>query len=109
VRHVASRMHYWGSHADSAVLPREIGDKMIDSFLNLIFRCRHKRLTRPITPVRNGVPRAPSYVACLECGKQFSYDTREMQIGKPLSESSGESLKRGKLWGSRFGIGRPRQ
>ena len=58
---------------------------MIDSVVNLLFRCRHKRLTRPVTPVHSpDISHVGAYVACLECGKQFSYDTREMRIGKPL-------------------------
>ena len=61
---------------------------MIDSLLNLLFRCGHKRLTRPVTPVsRGGVPSSGTYVVCLDCGKQFSYDVKEMRIGKPLENS----------------------
>jgi len=61
---------------------------MIDSVLNLLFRCSHSRLTRPVTPVgRAGIPQEQSYVVCLECGKQFAYDTREMRIGRPLPAS----------------------
>jgi hypothetical protein len=54
---------------------------MIDSVLNLIFRCRHKRLTRPVTLGSD------TYVVCLDCGKHFSYDTDRMRIGKPLPTS----------------------
>ena len=62
---------------------------MIDSILNLVFRCSHQRLTRPVTPVsRAGEPHGETYVVCLDCGKQFSYDMREMRIGKPLAKSS---------------------
>jgi hypothetical protein len=61
---------------------------MIDSVLNLLFRCSHARLTRPVTPVtKAGVPSGQSYVVCLECGKQFAYDLDEMRIGKPLPAS----------------------
>jgi hypothetical protein len=61
---------------------------MIDSVLNLLFRCSHSRLTRPVTPVsKAGVPHGQSYVVCLECGKQFAYDVEEMRIGKPLPPS----------------------
>jgi hypothetical protein len=64
---------------------------MIDSVMNLVFRCRHKRLTRPVTPVNQiSKLRSETYVACLECGKQFSYDTREMRIGKPLASPAGD-------------------
>ena len=58
---------------------------MIDSVVNLLFRCRHKRLTRPVTPVRRGdKSQRETYVACLDCGKQFLYDTREMRVGKAM-------------------------
>ena len=61
---------------------------MIDSIANLLFRCSHRRLTRPVTPVsKAGVPQGPTYVVCLDCGKQFAYDLREMRVGKPLESS----------------------
>jgi hypothetical protein len=58
---------------------------MMDSLLNLVFRCRHTRLTRPVTPVtRPGEPPPGStYVVCLDCGKHFDYDPIEMRIVKP--------------------------
>jgi hypothetical protein len=62
---------------------------MIDSVLNLLFRCPHRRLTRPVTPVsKSGVPQGPTYVVCLDCGKQFGYDLEEMRIGRPLDRSA---------------------
>ncbi|HEY1338720.1 MAG TPA: hypothetical protein VGF59_14490 [Bryobacteraceae bacterium] len=61
---------------------------MIDTVLNLLFRCPHRRLTRPVTPVsRAGVPQAETYVVCLDCGKQFSYDLKEMRVGKPIDQA----------------------
>jgi hypothetical protein len=61
---------------------------MIDTVLNLLFRCPHHRITRPITPVaKNGQPQGETYVVCLDCGKQFSYDVSEMRIGKPIDHS----------------------
>ena len=58
---------------------------MIDTVLNLLSRCSHRRLTRPVTPVsRTGIPQGETYIVCLDCGKQFSYDTTAMRIGKPL-------------------------
>jgi hypothetical protein len=65
---------------------------MIDSLLNLLFRCPHRRLTRPITPMHKpDVPQGETYVVCLDCGKQFSYDWEHMHVGKPVatSETSG--------------------
>ena len=61
---------------------------MIDTVLNLLFRCSHRRLTRPVTPVsKAGQAHGETYVVCLDCGKQFSYDVRKMQIGKPIDHS----------------------
>ena len=61
---------------------------MIDTVLNLIFRCSHRRLTRPVTPVtKAGQPHGETYVVCLDCGKQFAYDAKEMRVGKPIDRS----------------------
>jgi hypothetical protein len=66
-----------------------------------IFDCRHKRMTRPITPIKktNG-PEAATYVVCLDCGRQFVYDLQTMRVGArvPASPATGvldsESPKR---------------
>jgi len=61
---------------------------MIDTLLNLMFRCSHRRLTRPVTPVsKAGVPHGETYVVCLDCGKQFAYDLKEMRIAGPMDRS----------------------
>lgn len=65
---------------------------MIDSVLNLLFRCPHKRMTRPITPVsKAGVPHGDTYVVCLDCGKQFHYDLKKMRVDRAAlrSDASG--------------------
>jgi hypothetical protein len=57
---------------------------MISTMLNLLFGCRHKRITRPITPVHKpGTHPDDTYVACLECGRQFHYDATTMCLWKP--------------------------
>jgi hypothetical protein len=59
------------------------GNHVIDSIVNLLFRCRHHRLSRPITmSVKPGEPAAQPYVVCLDCGKQFGYDLERMRLGK---------------------------
>ena len=64
------------------------GGFMIDSLLNLLFRCSHRRLTRPLAPVtKAGQPHSDSYVVCLDCGKQFQYDLNTMQMGKAIDHS----------------------
>jgi hypothetical protein len=61
---------------------------VIDSILNLMFRCSHRRLTRPVSrATRAGEPHGQAYVVCLDCGKQFAYDVKEMKIGKALDGS----------------------
>jgi len=58
---------------------------MIEAILNLLLHCHHRRISRPVAPIRkHGIPQGESYVVCLDCGQQFEYDTREMRIGKPL-------------------------
>ena len=66
---------------------------MIDTVLNLLFRCSHRHLTRPVTPVNKaGVPEGGTYVVCLDCAKQFPYDMKEMRMGKPIEPSHGASV-----------------
>ncbi len=65
---------------------------MIDSILNLLFRCAHRRLTRPFSPLNYGGTQEECYVVCLDCGKQFSYDLEEMRIGKPIDRSHDASV-----------------
>jgi hypothetical protein len=60
---------------------------MIDTVLNLLFRCSHRRLSRPVSPAsKKGVSQGPAYVVCLDCGKHFEYDTRQMRLGKRLAD-----------------------
>ena len=66
---------------------------MIDSLLNLLFRCAHLRLTRPFSPVSvRGASQGETYVVCLDCGKQFAYDLDEMRVGKPIDRSNDASV-----------------
>jgi hypothetical protein len=61
---------------------------MIDTVLNLLFRCSHRRLTRPVSPItKAGQPHSQCYVVCLDCGKQFEYDLNQMRIGKAIDRS----------------------
>ena len=66
---------------------------MIDTVANLLFRCAHRRLTRPITPVsRPGVPSGETYVVCLDCGTQFFYDWKNMHLGRRIESTSTEGV-----------------
>jgi len=66
---------------------------MISLVAELLFRCPHRRLTRPITPVgKPGVPSGETYVVCLECGKQFYYDWEKMRLGGPVERSEAKGV-----------------
>jgi hypothetical protein len=55
--------------------------KLVDAF----FGCRHSRYSFPVT-IRRATHRPPAadltgtYVACLDCGKEFPYDWTEMKV-----------------------------
>lgn len=58
---------------------------MVAKLIDLVFGCRHSRYSFPVT-IR-GVGRRPqaaaltgTYVACLDCGKEFPYDWHEMKV-----------------------------
>ena len=56
---------------------------MLQSVLNAFFGCSHQRTTFPITPGRRkagATPTLATYVACLDCGKEFPYDWQEMKV-----------------------------
>ena len=62
---------------------------MIDFLMNLLAGCSHKRTTFPLTQIADARCLPPSaetgsrtYVVCLDCGKEFSYNWREMRIQK---------------------------
>jgi hypothetical protein len=64
---------------------------VINSLLSMILGgCAHKRTTFPLTPSRTSKlsegARNGTYVVCLNCGKEFEYDWKEMRIGSPFGE-----------------------
>ncbi len=64
---------------------------VIDSLMNLLFRCGHRRLMGPMTPTRrSGSAEEGSYLVCLDCGKRFAYDTQSMKVGKPIETADPE-------------------
>jgi hypothetical protein len=66
---------------------------MLGSILESLFSCAHRRLTRPLTPVsKPGEPSGETYVVCLDCGKQFSYDWDRMRVGKAIARSSDQGV-----------------
>jgi len=65
---------------------------MLNSLLNLMFGCAHRRTTFPLTPARktsgwqSNATRHDTYVVCLDCGKEFGYNWAEMRVGDPVPE-----------------------
>jgi hypothetical protein len=60
----------------------------MNSLLNAIFGCSHRRTTFPLTPARRvgkSNSRNGTYVVCLDCGREFDYDWQEMRIGQPVA------------------------
>lgn len=58
---------------------------MISKLMDAVFGCRHARYSFPITVranARRGSASAKTgtYVACLDCGREFRYDWQEMKI-----------------------------
>jgi hypothetical protein len=58
---------------------------MMAKLIDVFFGCRHSRYSFPVT-IRNTAPRPQAgaltgtYVACLDCGREFPYDWEEMKV-----------------------------
>ena len=58
---------------------------MIEKLVDLLFGCKHARYSFPVTVRRaQRRPQAATltgtYVACLDCGKEFAYDWQLMKV-----------------------------
>jgi hypothetical protein len=69
------------------------------NLFDLFFGCSHKHCSFPIT-VRGKLRRSEAasvtgtYVVCLDCGKEFPYDWKEMKLvrSKPEARKAGEPV-----------------
>jgi len=65
---------------------------MIANLVDLFFGCWHKNYSFPITN-KSGQRRSKAasvtgtYVVCLDCGKEFPYDWRQMKVVSAQSSS----------------------
>ena len=63
---------------------------MLQSLINSLFGCSHRRTTFPLTPTRKNAgiitpgARSGAYVTCLDCGREFAYDWKAMRIGEAV-------------------------
>jgi hypothetical protein len=61
------------------------GGVMIAKLIDTLFGCRHSKYSFPVT-IRGAAQRPQAatltgtYVACLDCGKEFPYDWKEMKV-----------------------------
>jgi hypothetical protein len=66
-------------------------DDVLEALFNHLFGCAHRRISFPLTSiVRSGsdaTPRRATYVACLECGAELSYNWEQMRVGGPIRDS----------------------
>jgi len=64
---------------------------MMHSLVDLLFGCWHKNYSFPITQRNGHRPEAAhltgTYVACLDCGKEFPYDWKTMKVLAPMRPS----------------------
>jgi hypothetical protein len=76
---------------------------MVGKLVDLMFGCWHGKFSFPITvrgEARRSRPAASltgTYVACLDCGKEFPYDWQEMKVltdgGKKARRSAALATK----------------
>jgi hypothetical protein len=70
---------------------------MLSKMLDAMFGCWHSRYSFPIT-VRPGsrrsgpAVRTGTYVVCLDCGKEFSYDWQAMKVVEPKRKEPARPL-----------------
>lgn len=64
----------------------------MSKLLDALFGCPHKHCTFPITakPGRQSSASmiASTYIVCLDCGKEFSYDWQQMKIVRPAKDAA---------------------
>jgi len=62
---------------------------MIKALINVLFECRHRHTTFPLTPAgKTKNQPGETYVVCLDCCKQFRYDWEHMSMGKGVDLSA---------------------
>jgi hypothetical protein len=66
-------------------------------FVDLVFGCSHKKLSFPITVRRareatQAASLTGTYVVCLDCGREFPYDWKEMKVVRGSTSASPAGL-----------------
>jgi hypothetical protein len=63
---------------------------MLRALYQLIFGCRHRALSWPLTVAK---PRKRTYVVCLSCGTEFDYDFEAMQLCQPTTMRTTSNIR----------------
>jgi hypothetical protein len=59
---------------------------MMASLINYLFGCSHERTTFPMrTKSSTDTNRQGTYIVCLDCGKEFDYNWKEMHAGAAVA------------------------
>jgi hypothetical protein len=70
---------------------------MFGRLMDLLFGCRHSRYSFPLT-IRAGTRRSANstrvgtYVVCLDCGREFSYDWQQMRFARAEASKRAPAL-----------------
>jgi len=63
------------------------------SLISYLFGCSHERTTFPMRTKRSSeANRQGTYIVCLDCGKEFDYNWKEMHAGPPVAPSPAVTL-----------------
>ena len=79
----AGRLEFPGTRANQLEMWK--AKLMIAKLVDVFFGCRHARYSFPVT-IRGSARRPQAaaltgtYVACLDCGREFPYDWKEMKV-----------------------------
>ena len=66
---------------------------MMASLISYLFGCSHDRTTFPMRARNSTDPnRQGTYIVCLDCGKEFDYNWKEMQAGAAVPKRPAVTL-----------------
>jgi hypothetical protein len=59
---------------------------MMASLISYLFGCSHERTTFPMRTKRSSeTSRQGTYIVCLDCGREFDYNWKDMQAGAAVA------------------------
>ncbi len=61
---------------------------MFAKLLDAVFGCHHSRYSFPMTSRSRSRAVGATYVVCLDCGREFPYDWKQMKVLNPAVSQS---------------------